>query len=162
MKLIPAALGIAAGVVITTIWGRGAFALGAALVLSLLLLLGPGELRPWVATPAARELPREYRFAERVGLRVAVMLVPLAILVGGMLTADTRADAAAAVALTTIATVAGVTALVLVRRRHQRRIIASVERRAAQLRPDELRTLVTNLEVEHGRLEMRHLRRLLD
>lgn len=131
-------------------------------MLSLWLLLGPGELRPWVATPAAQELPPEYRFAERVGLRLVVMVVPLAILIAGMLTADTRIDVAATVGLTTIATVTGVTGLLLVRQRRQRRIITSVERRAAEPRPDELRTLVTNLEVEHGLLEMRRLRRLLD
>jgi type VI protein secretion system component VasK len=51
--------------------------------------------------------------------------------------------------------------LLLWRRRRQRAIIEAVERQADSLDPAELESLVERLETEHGKLEMRRLRRLV-
>ena len=70
---------------------------------------------------------------------------------------------AAAVTLGSAALAAAIGLVVVFRRRRERRraIMDSVEGRAAGLPREDLRTLIELLEAEHGRFEMRRLRRLV-
>jgi hypothetical protein len=52
------------------------------------------------------------------------------------------------------------TTVFLRRRQHQRRVIELVRQRASRMDEAELRALIEQLEAEHGKLEMRPLRRL--
>jgi hypothetical protein len=79
----------------------------------------------------------------------------------GRVTGDGRLSAAISLGLAALVIVVGVTVVYVRRHLHQRQIIASVEARAEVLEPRDLRELVDRLEAEHGRLEMRRLRRLV-
>jgi hypothetical protein len=112
--------------------------------------------------PAEHDLPSEYRFGDRPDWLVpAVAAAPFGILFTGGVIDDGRLSAAISLGLATVVIVVGVTVVYVRRHFHQREIIASVEARARTLEPGELRELVERLEAEHGRVEMRRLRRLL-
>jgi hypothetical protein len=148
---------------------------GADVALALLWLLTLGlitspvwrrRLRP-EAPPAApkagpADLPPEYRYAE--GPRWVPAVAVLAFIAIGFL-GTTVSDSPTVAAITLAGMCAsgiGATAVLLTwRRRHQLEIIESVEREAKRIDPSELHALVRRLELEHGRLEMRRLRRLL-
>jgi hypothetical protein len=111
--------------------------------------------------PDAGELPPEYRFGDRPDWLVpAVGTTPFVIMAVGAVVGG-RLAAAVTLGLAAVVVVAGVTLVYVRRHIHQREIIASVAERAGALDPAELRELVERLEAEHGRIEMRRLRRLL-
>jgi len=110
--------------------------------------------------PPVEELPDEYRFRDGGG-SIAGWGIPMVILFAGNIAFD--GSLAAAVTLGSAALAAAIGLVVVFRRRRERRraIMDSVEGRAAGLPREDLRTLVELLEAEHGRFEMRRLRRLV-
>jgi hypothetical protein len=125
---------------------------------------GPGEPEPQaLASPSDQDqLPSAYRFRdEPERLKTIVQLGPMAILLGGAMVGSGPLAAILTLSLFTLSVVAGVVVIFVRRHRHQRSVIESVEERAGTLPPDELRALVKRLETEHGRFEMRRLRRLV-
>jgi MFS family permease len=106
------------------------------------------------------QLPDEYRFRDGGG-SVAGWGIPMAIIIGGQIAFDGALAAGITLGLGALAAATGLAVVFARRRRRQREIIDAVERRAAGLPRDDLRRLVELLEVEHGRFEMRRLRRLV-
>jgi hypothetical protein len=120
------------------------------------------EPREPVSPPEQEQLPGAYRFRDEPRLKMIVQFVPIGILLGGAIAPSGQLAAILTLGLFTLSVAAGVVVVFVRRRRHQRQIVASVEGRAGTLPPDELRALVKRLELEHGRFEMRQLRRLVN
>jgi hypothetical protein len=110
--------------------------------------------------PAIEELPERYRFRDGGG-SIAGWGLPLVIVLVGGTAFEGQLAAGLTLGLAALAAAIGLTLVFRRRRRRQRAIVADVERRAAELPREDLRKLVELLEVEHGRFEMRRLRRLL-
>jgi hypothetical protein len=143
-------------------WGRGAH-----LTIMLALLAGLIAIPAWLQR---RERPRptveltpDYSHEDGPKwLTLAAVLVPLIVLIGGSQVSRGSSLAAVIVLGSVVISVVVLTALLLLwRRRRQRAIIEAVERQADSLDPAELESLVERLETEHGKLEMRRLRRLV-
>jgi hypothetical protein len=81
--------------------------------------------------------------------------------IGGIALGDGQLAAGIILGLALLASAIGLTVVFGRRRRRQKGIIADVERRAADLPREDLRKLVELLEEEHGRFELRRLRRLV-
>jgi hypothetical protein len=111
--------------------------------------------------PRIEELPPEYRFQDGPRGMIAGCLVPMAIILASAVAFDGELAAQITLGVALLAAIGGLTIVYGRRRRRQREIIESVERRADGLPRDDLRKLVELLELEHGRFEMRRLRRLV-
>jgi energy-converting hydrogenase Eha subunit A len=132
-------------------------------------LLGAAALRdrheqrdpaPAPPAPPIDELPPSYRFHDGGG-SLAGWGLPISIVLVGRIAFHGQLAAGITLGLAVLAAAIGLTIVFGRRRRQQREIIAEVERRAADLPSEDLRKLVEVLEREHGRFEMRRLRRLI-
>ena len=119
---------------------------------------GPAPAPP--ATPPIDELPPSYRFHDGGG-RLVGWGLPITIVLVGRIAFHGPLAAGITLGLAVLAAAIGLTVAFGRRRRRQREIIAEVERRASDLPSEDLRKLVEVLEREHGRFEMRRLRRLI-
>jgi hypothetical protein len=154
------------------VWIRAAIIFGLLAVLVGYLLLGEARrsaLRrrhkqrdpaPAPPAPPIDELPPSYRSHDGGG-RLAGWGLPITIVLVGRIAFDGQLAAGITLGLAVLAAAIGLTVVFGRRRRRQRAIIAEVERRAADLPSEDLRKLVEVLEREHGRFEMRRLRRLI-
>jgi hypothetical protein len=115
---------------------------------------------PAPPAPPIDELPPGYRFHDGGG-SLAGWGLPITIVLVGRIAFEGQLAAGITLGLAVLAAAIGLTIVFGRRRRRQREIIAEVERRAADLPSEDLRKLVGVREREHGRFEMRRLRRLI-